>query len=139
MFVVKRFGNLVSPDAFDLVRRPRDNFLIGCIMGVDGPFGISRNHLNLGVLFLQEATDTADGAASPGGGHEMGDPPLGLLPDLRAGRPVVSLRVDLVVELIGENGVRRILGDRLCLHDVIVGMVSRNGGGSNDHLGAESA
>ena len=66
----------------------------------------------------------------------MGYPPLGLGPDLGAGRLVVGLRIHLVVELVGEDRSRSLPHQLPGLVDIVVWMIGRHRRWSNHHLGA---
>src|SRR5262249_5016555 len=63
----------------------------GGVAGEDRPFGGGADDPNLGVLLLQELADAGDRAAGADPTDERGDLAARLLPDLRAGGPVVGL------------------------------------------------
>ena len=67
----------------------------------------------------------------------MRDPAFRLLPQLRARRCIVCVRVGLVVELVCEYRVRCFLRDPLCHHHVVVGMIRRDSGWCHNHFRAE--
>ena len=57
--------------------------------------------LDRGLLLLEEPSRPRDRSSGSDPGHEVGDPALGLPPDLRAGRSVVRVRVRRIVVLVG--------------------------------------
>src|SRR5699024_489019 len=69
--------------------------------GVHRPLGIGTDdvHFPVGVL-LEVTTDTTDGPPGADPRDEVGDAPLGLLPDLRTGVVVVRVRVVHVLVLV---------------------------------------
>lgn len=67
----------------------------------------------------------------------MRDAPPGLAPDLRPGGQVVRLRVGRVVVLIGQPPARRRLGEVGGEAHRVVGMLARQPGRLDHHLGAE--
>lgn len=70
-------------------------------IGADHPYPLT------GDLF-QVTTGAADGPAGADGRHQMGDPTLGVGPDLRSGGVQMGLRIGLVVVLAGEPRTRRL-------------------------------
>ncbi len=64
------------------------------------------------VLLLEEPAHAGDGPAGAEPGEEVADPPLGLLPDLRAGRLVVGPDVVGVLVLVGHGIAAALLGGR---------------------------
>ena len=104
---VERTGIEVLADALDLVRVD--------VAGVDRSIGVRADDDEAGLLLLQVSPGAAHGAAGSDAADEMGDAPLRLVPDLRAGGAVVRLRVHRVVVLIRLEGVRNLprqpLGD----------------------------
>ena len=89
-----------------------------------------------GFCLLQELPGAAHRAAGAGARDEVRHLAAGLLPDFRAGGPVVRLGIHLIVELVGQHGARGVLDDLLGLHDVVVGVVGRHRGRRDDHLRA---
>src|SRR5579871_3188287 len=80
-------------------------------------FRLAADDLDLRVLLLEEARAAHDG---PGGAHardEVGDPAIGVAPDLRPGRLVMHYRIVRVGELV-EHGA-------LALAHHLVGQVAR--------------
>ena len=65
----------------------------GGVAGQDAALGIGPDHLDRRVACLERAGGAGDRPARPDAGDEMGDPALGLVPQLRAGRPLVGGRV----------------------------------------------
>ena len=61
--------------------------------------------LDVGILFLQVASDSADGAACSHTNNKVGDLSLGLFPDLGPGAFIMRLTVRQVVVLIGKETV----------------------------------
>src|SRR5690606_25055270 len=86
---------------------------------------IPGDHADMRVTLAQIAPDAADRSASARRSDDVGHATGGLLPDLRAGRTIVRLRIGLVVELVSENGVWRLPRDPLRHLDVIVRLVGR--------------
>ena len=103
--------------------------------GVDRARRVGADDLDLGVLLLEVAADAADRAAGAHAGHEVGDPAVGLLPDLRTGGLVVGARVVRVGVLVGLPGAG-LLGEPVA--DVVVGVrvLGRDGGRADHDLGA---
>ena len=64
-------------------------------------FGVHADHLDPGVLALEEASVARDCSAGPEARHEVRDLALRLAPDLRPGRENVSFEVRLVLVLVG--------------------------------------
>src|SRR5579885_2381089 len=126
---VDRSRDEVLADAFHLVRRRH-------VAGVDRAFRIDADNLDFRVLLLEVASGTGYGAARADAGHEAGDLAVGLLPDLRSGRPVMRLRVVRVGELVGLEGSgdlqRQFVGHRI----VALVRACRNRGGDDYHFGA---
>ena len=92
-----------------------------------------------GLLLLQILRDAADRAAGADADHEVVDPAVGLLPDLRAGLLVVRLRVRQVVVLVGLPRVRR-LALEARRHRVVRARIFRiDVGRADDDFGAEGA
>ena len=100
------------------------------------PAGSAPTTWIVGVLLLEEATDAADRAAGAHPGDEVGDPPLGLLPDLRTGVLVVRARVVRVAVLVGLPGALGLAHQPVRDAVVAVGVVGRHGRRADDHLGA---
>ncbi len=132
-----RRRRLVATDPLDLVRRA-----IGAdgaramVAAVERADRVAGNDADRRVLFLEILADAADGAARAGARHDMGDLATRLRPDLGASGGVVRLGIDLVVELIGEDRSRRVMGDLLRLHDIVLGMIGRHRRRRDHHLGA---
>ena len=86
-------------DALDLVRAgaPAGEHRRG--RGLDG------DHLDVLVALLQERAGAGDRAAGADAGDEVVDLAVQRLPQLRAGRPVVDVRVGRVRELVGQEDV----------------------------------
>src|SRR5690606_23581405 len=84
----------VLPDAFDQVGA-------SLATGVDRTLRVRPDdpHPPVGDL-LQVTADPRDGSSGADAGHEVGDAPLGLPPDLRTGDPVVRLGVVQVGVLV---------------------------------------
>ena len=78
----------------------------GRVAGQDAALGIGADDLDRRVARLEDAGGAGDRAAGPDAGHEMGDPALGLVPQLGAGRPFVRRRVLHVPVLVGLEGAR---------------------------------
>ena len=119
-----------TPSGFALALRPPH-------LGENRTDRIAGDDLNLGILLLEISPDAGDRAAGSRRVHEVRDATFRLLPDLRTRRVVVRLRIGVVVELIGENRVRRLLRDALRHHHVVVRMIGRHRRRRHDHLGAE--
>src|SRR5262249_46283007 len=96
--------------------------------GVHGPLGVCADDLHLAVAgVLQVAAGAGDGAARAHARHEVGDLPLGLLPQLGTGRVIVRERVVGVGVLVGLPGAGG-LADQ-AVGDVVVGVRVLGGDG----------
>ena len=121
-------GPEVLADALDEVRA-------AAAAGVHRPGRVGADDLDVGVLLLEVAADAADRAAGADAAHEVGDLPVGLLPDLGTGRLVVGARVVRVGVLVGLP--RAGLGGQPVGHVVVgVGVLGRDRGRADDDLGA---
>ncbi len=107
------------------------------LLGENRSGRVAAHDADRGVLLLEIVPHTGHRPASAGRRDEMRDAAARLLPQLGTGRRLVGGGVGLVVELVGEHGVRRLVGDPLRHHDVVVRMVGRHGGRGHNHLGAE--
>src|SRR5262245_40321460 len=68
------------------------------------PLGrLHRDHLDVGLLAPQEPARPRHGAAGAQRDEQVGDPPFGLPPDLRAGGALVGEDVLLVLVLVGHD------------------------------------
>ena len=85
---------------------------------------------------MQVAPGARDGAAGAGAGDEVGDPAVGVAPDLGAGRLVVRQRAVGVGVLVGLPGARGLAHQPVGRRVVGVGVVRRHGGRADDDLGA---
>src|SRR4029079_13471622 len=103
--------------------------------GVHRADRVGADDLDVGVLLLEVASDAADRAAGADTGHEVGDPAVGLLPELGARLLVVGARVVRVGVLVGLPGIRLL---REPVGDVVVRVrvVRCDRGGADDHFGA---
>jgi hypothetical protein len=81
------------------------------VPGVEGALRVGAHDEDLRVPLLQEPAGARDRAAGPDAADERGDPPLRLLPDLRARCLVVGLRVDRVVVLVRLEGAGDLRGE----------------------------
>src|SRR5438876_5974904 len=136
---VERAGQLVLPNAFDFVGRSLDLVfpLAPPVLRQYRAGRVTRDHSYLLVSLLEVATGASEGATRTRRCYEVGDLSSGLLPQLGACGRVVSFRIGVVIELVGEDGIWSLLRYPLRHHDVIVGMVRRDRRGRNNHLGAE--
>ena len=100
--------------------------------------GIDADDFDVGILFLEVAPDAGDGAAGAHAADEVGDFSFGVLPDFRAGGAIVRFRIHRVGVLIGIKGIgnfaREFCGDGI----VAARIFGLDGGGADDHFGAES-
>ena len=103
--------------------------------GVDRARGVGADHLHGRVLLLEVPPDAADGAAGAHAGDEVGDPALGLLPDLGTGLLVVGPRVVRVGVLVGLPGAG-LAGEPVGDVVVGVGVLGRHRRRADDDLGA---
>ena len=121
-------GEEVLADALDEVGPARpagEHRALG--VGGDDPHG--------GVLRLEVAGDAGDRAARAGPGDEVGDPPVGLAPDLGPGGQLVGPRVRRVGVLVGPE--RRQLAGQAFGHRVVaLRVVGLDGHRAHHHLGA---
>src|SRR5690606_31236675 len=85
----ERRRDLVVPDPLDLVRPPLAHLPGAVVLGENGAVRVPRDHADGRVLLLQVLPRPADRAAGAGRGNDVRDPPLRLLPDLRARGAVV--------------------------------------------------
>ena len=120
----------VLADALDEVRAPG-------AAGVHRALRVGADHADppAGRL-LQVAADAADRAAGADAGDEVGDPALGLLPDLRAGRLVVRQRVVRVRVLVRLPAARYLAGQPVGHRVVRPRIIGGDRGRADDHLGA---
>ncbi len=80
-----------------------------------------------------------DGAAGPDAGHEVGDPALGLVPQLGAGRPLVGRRVLHVPVLVGLERTGDVAGQARRHRVVALGRLGRDVRGAEHDLGPVGA
>ena len=83
---------------------------MGQVPRQDAALGICPDHDQLGVLATQESDRPRDRSAGTHAAHEVGDPPVRLLPDLGACRVLVGariLRVPVLVRLVCAGDVAR--------------------------------
>src|SRR5262249_9530160 len=99
---VQVLGDESIADTLDAVRPPLAPGEQRALLGLDGVEPYAR------VALAQEASDAGERAAAALRRHEGADDPARLLPDLRAGGPVVRLDVVRVVELPGHPVARAI-------------------------------
>src|SRR5690349_23879543 len=92
----------------------------------NGANRIAGDDADLWIFFLEKTTDAGNGAASSSSSNEVGDAAFGLIPQLRTSQVIVSLRIRVVVKLVGEDRVGRFFRDSLRHHHVTVGMVGRH-------------
>src|SRR5439155_8814437 len=122
-------GHEVLADALDLPRLRR-------AARQHAALGVGADHLDVRLALLEVAGDAGDGAAGADAGDEGRDLAVGLVPDLRAGRAVVDLRVGEVGELVGPPRPWDLAGQAVGDAVVAVRRVRRHGGGGDDDLGA---
>ena len=92
-----------------------------------------------GLLLLEVLADAADRAAGADADHQVIDPAVGLVPDLRAGLLVVGLGVRRVVVLVGLPAVRGLALEPRRHRVVRARILGLDVGGADDDLGAEGA
>src|SRR5699024_8060167 len=92
-------------------------------------------HLPVGDL-LEVTTDTTDGPPGADPRDEVGDAPLGLLPDLRAGGVVVRLRVVHVLVLVRLPSAGDLPGQAVGDRVVGLGVIGGHGRRADHDLGA---
>ena len=130
---VVRGGHERLADAFEEPRAP-------AAAGVDGAVRIGADHLHAAAGDLLEVLARAgDRPAGADTADEVRDPPLRLLPDLRAGGRIVRSRVGRVRVLVELDGVRALARDPRRDVAVEVGRIGRRDGRADDDLGAERA
>ena len=100
------------------------------------PSGSAPIHLDGRVARLQETGRAGDGATGADARDEVGDPPVGLLPQLRAGRPLVGGRVLRVPVLVGLERARDVTGEPGGDRVVALGRFRRDVGRAQHDLGA---
>ncbi len=103
------------------------------VLGVHRALRISADDAHLGTVLLEVAPHARDRAPGADGDHDRVDPaPIGLLEDLRPGRPVVGLGVRHVRVLIGLEASRDLLRKPVRDRVVRLGRVVLDGG-RRDH------
>ncbi len=115
--------------------------LVGKLAGLDEvgqhrAFGVGEDHLGVGRDLLEIARQAGDGAAGADAADHGVDLVVELRPDLRAGGPIVSLRVGRVGELVDVEGAG-LGGDALGHVLVVLGMALADVGAGEDHLRAQ--
>ena len=118
---------------------PSVRYGCGSAARVDASLRVGADDHEVRLALLQVAAGAADRAARADGGHEVRDPALGGLPDLRPGRRVVRLRVGGVRVLVGLPRARRLT--RQPVGDLVVGalVVGVHVGRTDDDLGTVGA
>src|SRR5439155_13253202 len=127
---VVRLRPEVLADALDQVRPAG-------AAGVDRALRVGAHHPHPpGASLLEVPAGAADGAAGADAGHEVGDPAVGLPPQLWPGRLVVRQWVVDVGVLVGLPGAGNL--PRQPVGDVVVRLrvLGRHGGRADHHLGA---
>ncbi len=120
----------VLADALDQVRPP-------AAAGVDRAHRVGADHLHPALADLLEvAAGAADRAAGADAGDEVGDPAVGLAPQLRAGGLVVAERVVRVGVLVRLPAAVDVPGEPVGDRVVGVRMVRFDRGRADHHLGA---
>src|SRR6185312_524900 len=97
---------------------------------------VGADHDDVRVLLLQVAPDAADRAAGAHARDEVGDPALGLLPDLGTGLLVVGERVVGIAVLVWLPGARGLAHQAVRDAVVAVGVIRRDGRRAHDDFGA---
>ena len=77
----------------------------------DAALRVGADDLDRRVPCLERVGGAGDRAAGPDAGDEMGDPPVGLVPQLGTGRPLVGRRVLGVPVLVGLERARDVAGE----------------------------
>ncbi len=98
--------------------------------------GIGGHDLDVGVLRLQVSADTRDRAAGAGAGNEVGDPAVGLGPDLGTGGQFVGLGIVGVGVLVRPERSRGLAEHPLGRGVVRRRVVGGDGDGAHDDLTA---
>ncbi len=119
----------VLADALDEVRP-------AAAPGVHRALGVGADDLHVGVGGLQRPADPGDRAPGADAGDEVGDPALGLAPDLRSGGRHVGRRVGGVVVLVGLEGAGDLPHQAVRHRVVRVGVLGGHRRGADDDLGA---
>ncbi len=107
--------------------------------GVDRALGIGADDDEVRASLAQVAGGAGDGAAGAHADDEMGQPALGLLPDLGSGGLVVGAGIGLVGVLVGLEGPGDLRGQPVGDAVVGAGRIGRDVGRRQDHLGAVGA
>ena len=92
-----------------------------------------------GLRALRTRAAPGDRAAGPDAGDEVGDPAVGLLPQLGAGRPLVGGRVLVVPVLVGLERARDVARQPGRDRVVALGRLGGDVGRAQDDLGAVRA
>ena len=108
-------------------------------LGVDAPLRVGADDLDRWVVLLEVLGHAGDGAASADAGHEVGDSPAALLPDLGAGRLVMRAGVHRVEVLVRLERVRHLACQAVGHRVIAFGRVALDRGWRGDHLGAVGA
>ena len=118
---------------------PLDQVRVHGAAGVDRALRVGSDDEQVRLLLLQVAADAGDRAAGADGDHDRVELAAGLLPDLRAGRAVVRLRVARVRVLVGLVRAGDLLGEPVGDEVVALGRVGVDRGRADHDLGAERA
>mmetsp|Transcript_22378 Transcript_22378/g.71571 ORF Transcript_22378/g.71571 Transcript_22378/m.71571 type:complete len:330 (+) Transcript_22378:33-1022(+) len=110
------------------------------VLGEDRAHGVAQHHAHVRVHLLEVATRSGDGAAGGAGRHKVGDAAGGLLPDLRAERKIVALRVALRLVLVHVKVEIWVLEREQAGHlHVVRGLALLGAGRRDEELGAVGA
>src|SRR5207248_3195555 len=103
---------------------------------VERSFGIRTHDDQVLLSLLEIPAGSGHGAPGADPSYEMRDPSLGLFPYLRAGGPVVGLRVHRVVVLVRLKRPRDVA--REAIRNLVIGLgrLRRHGARTQDDLGA---
>ena len=118
---------------------PLDEIRVHRAAGVDRALRVGADDQQVGVLLLQVARDPGDRAARADADHHRVHLAAGLLPDLRAGRPVMGVSVALVGVLVGLVPAGDLLGEPVGDEVVALGGIRLDRRRTDHDFGAEGA
>ena len=137
-FQIHGGGEEIFADAFDDVGEGLADFSGLDLFVVQRADGIHADDFDVGILFLEVTSHAGDGAAGADAADEMRDFSFGVFPDFRAGGAIVRFRIHRIGVLIGIEGIGNFARE-FCGDGIVAARIFRlDGGGADDHFGAES-
>src|SRR5579884_1412767 len=126
------FREKLHADALNLIRA-------GYITGVDGSGRVSADDFNVRILLFEITRGAADGAAGADTGDEGRDAPVGIAPDLRAGRGIVRGRISRIGILVRTDRARNLIGQSVRHIFVVFRRIVGDTAGADNHFSAIGA